>query len=76
MEVLKHGKFYKEMTCRACEAVIGYTDRDVEYKTMHDAYNNEVHETRSEFIYCPECGCRLVLSLKIDGVDREIRRDN
>ena len=32
-----------------------------------------VKETVTEFFYCPECGCRIVLSLKIDGVEREIR---
>ena len=67
MIILKHGKTYGEKDCLNCGAVIGYAERDVEHKTMHDAYNGNLHETSSTFIYCPECGCRLVLSLKIDG---------
>ena len=73
MEVVKHGESYKETTCEMCHATIGYTYRDVEHKVMHDAYNGKVKETITEFFYCPECGCRIVLSLKIDGVEREIR---
>ena len=73
MEVLKHGKTYAEIECAVCEAVVGYSYRDIEHKTMHDAVNEVVHETSTEFIYCPECGCRLVLSLKIDGISREAR---
>lgn len=76
MEILKHGKTYDERTCEDCGAHIGFSYRDIEHKTMHDAYNAEVHETITEFIYCPECGCRLVLSLKIDGVERETRRNS
>ena len=75
MKVLKHGDTYKETTCDMCKAVIGYSYRDIEHKIMHDAYNHTVKETISEFFYCPECGCRIVLSLKIDGVEREIRNN-
>lgn len=75
MKILKHGDTYKETTCDMCKAVIGYSYRDIEHKVMHDAYNNTVKETISEFFYCPECGCRIVLSLKIDGVEREIRNN-
>ena len=75
MEIIKHGKTYQEIECNSCKAVIGFSYRDIEHKVMRDAYNDQVHETVSEFIYCPECGCRLVLSLKIDGVDREIRNN-
>lgn len=73
MKILKHGDTYKETTCDMCKAVIGYSYRDIEHKVMHDAYNGDVKETVSEFFYCPECGCRIVLSLVIDGVKREIR---
>ena len=76
MEILKHGKTYAEIECADCEAIVGYSYRDIEHKTMHDAVNGVVHETSTEFIYCPECGCRLVLSLKIDGVSREVRGNN
>lgn len=74
MEILKHGETFKEIDCEICKAKIGYSNRDIEHTLAKDAYNGHIHETVSEFIYCPECGCRLVLSLKIDGVDREIRR--
>jgi len=76
MEILKHGNTYKTIECQDCGACVGYSYRDVEHKIMRDAYNHAIHETATEFIYCPECGCRLVLSLKIDGVDREIRENN
>lgn len=73
MEVINHGNTFKTITCEMCQAEIGYTYRDVEHKVMHDAYSGQVHETVTEFFYCPECGCRIVLSLKIDGAEREIR---
>jgi len=73
MKIIKHGRTYKEMSCENCKAELGYSYRDVEYKIANDAYNGHVHETVTEFVYCPECGCRIVLSLKIDGVEREIR---
>lgn len=76
MQILTHGATYREKECKDCGAIIGYSYRDVEHKTIRDAYNGSIHETTSEFIYCPECGCRLVLSLRIDGVSREIREDN
>lgn len=71
MEIVKHGNTYQTATCDMCSAVVGYTYRDVEHKIMHDAYQGKVRETISEFFYCPECGCRIVLSLKIDGVPHE-----
>lgn len=73
MEILKHGNTYKILECEMCKTQIGYSYRDIEHKILHDAYNGKVHETITEFIYCPECGCRIVLSLKIDGTTREIR---
>lgn len=75
MEIIKHGKTYQELECEMCKAQIGFTYRDIEHKIVNDAYNGTVHETITEFIYCPECGCRIVLSLKIDGVPREVRND-
>lgn len=76
MEITKHGNTYQELSCEMCGAHIGFSYRDIEHKIMHDAYNGQVRETISKFVYCPECGCRIVLSLKIDGVDREIRSTN
>ena len=73
MIVVEHGNTYKELECELCKAKIGYSYRDIEHKIAKDAYNGKVHETVTEFIYCPECGCRIVLTLRIDGVDREIR---
>ena len=75
MEIVKHGETYKTATCKMCNATIGYAYRDIEHKVEHDAYNGVVKETVAEFFYCPECGCRIVLSLKIDGVEREICSD-
>ena len=76
MNIIKHGKTYQELDCIMCNALIGVADKDIEHKIAHDAYDGAIHETITEFVYCPECGCRIVLSLKIDGVDREIRRSN
>ncbi len=73
MKIIEHGETYKEVTCEMCHARLGYSYRDIEHKIMHDAYNGKVKETVTEFFFCPECGCRIVLSLKIDGVPREIR---
>lgn len=73
MNIIKHGSTYKTIECEMCKAQIGYAYRDVEHKLLNDAYNGQVHETVTEFIYCPECGCRIVLTLKIDGIEREIR---
>lgn len=75
MEIIEHGSTYQELECEMCKAKIGFSYRDIEHKIVNDAYNGQVHETVSEFIYCPECGCRIVLSLKIDGVSREIRNN-
>lgn len=76
MQVLKHGNTYEELECQLCKAQIGYTQRDIEHSVMHDAYNGNTHETITEYLYCPECGCRIVLTLKIDGVEREIRKNH
>lgn len=75
MEILKHGNTYDTIQCEMCKAEIGFTHRDIEHKIVHDAYEGKVHETVTEFFYCPECDCRIVLLLKIDGVDREIRKN-
>lgn len=72
MKIIEHGETYKEVTCEMCHARLGYSYRDIEHKIMHDAFNGKVKETVTEFFFCPECGCRIVLSLKIDGVPREI----
>lgn len=76
MDIIKHGNTYEELECQLCHAQLGYTHKDIEHSIIHDAYNGLTHETITEYLYCPECGCRIVLSLKIDGVDREIRKDN
>ena len=73
MKIIEHGETYKEVTCEMCHARLGYSYRDIEHKIMHDAFNGKVKETVTEFFFCPECGCCIVLSLKIDGVPREIR---
>ena len=73
MQVIKHGNTYQELDCIMCGAVIGVAHKDIEHTVAHDAYSGAVHETITEFVYCPECGCRIVLSLSIDGVEREIR---
>ena len=73
MQVIKHGNTYQELDCIMCGALIGVADKDIEHTVAHDAYGGAVHETVTEFVYCPECGCRIVLSLFIDGVEREIR---
>ena len=52
---------------------IGVADKDIQHTVAHDAYSGAIHETVTEFVYCPECGCRIVLSLSIDGKQREIR---
>lgn len=73
MDIIKHGDTYQELNCQLCHAQLGYTHKDIEHSVMKDAYNGLTHETVTEYLYCPECGCRIVLSLKIDGVDRDIR---
>lgn len=72
MEIIKHGSTYQELECHICKAKLGYTHKDIQHSVMKDTYNGTVHETISEFLYCPECGGRIVLSLKIDGIDHEI----
>lgn len=76
MDIIKHGKTYQELDCMMCEAKIGVADKDIQHTIAHDAYGGGIHETVTEFVYCPECGCRIVLSLSIDGKQREIRRSN
>lgn len=73
MKIIEHGSTYQEMQCELCKAKIGFSAKDVEHKVMHDAYDGAIHETVTEFVYCPECGCRIVLSLIIDGASCEIR---
>lgn len=75
MEVIEHGKTFKTIKCNICRAEIGYTACDIEHTSVNDVYDKRVHTTKSDYIFCPECGCRLILSLTIDGVDREICRD-
>ena len=74
MEILKHGATYQEKHCDNCGADIGFSYRDIEHKTVRDVYNGTTHDTTTEFIYCPECGSRLVLTLMIDGQERPIQK--
>ena len=71
MEVLKHGKLYQERECQNCGCQIGFSYRDIEHTAVKDDYRGHLHETTTEFVYCPECGCRLVLKLRIDGEERK-----
>lgn len=72
MEIFKHGKTFAEKKCDNCGAELGFTYRDIEHKTMTDVYNGKTHTTTTDFIYCPECGSRLVLFLTIDGNEHRI----
>ena len=72
MKILKHGSTYQEKKCKNCEAEIGFSYRDIEHKFYTDSYNGAIHETSTDFIYCPDCGCRIVLTLRIDGQERKI----
>ena len=74
MEILRHGTTYQKIYCDNCNTEIGFSYRDIEHKIIRDVYNGTTHDTTTEFIYCPECGSRLVLTLMIDGQERPIQK--
>lgn len=52
IEIEKHGSYYYKETCPICGCIFHYTPNELGF-----SYDNigEENETRTEWIYCPEC---------------------
>lgn len=49
MEITKHGKTYKSITCPICECEFNITEKDIREK-----FGNNFR-----FVSCPECTCLI-----------------
>lgn len=52
IEIEKHGSYYYKETCPICGCIFNFDPHSLGF-----SYNNigEENETRTEWIYCPEC---------------------
>lgn len=69
--ILKHGKTYKEIICKYCDALIAYSEKDIEKTIEVDNYFGEWHDCSKEFFKCPECGQMIFTKVTIDGEVQE-----
>ena len=58
MEVLRHGKKYKEIECPECNALLAYNQTDVVQKYFLDESRNQYF---SDAVICPECGTQIII---------------
>lgn len=65
--VIKHGKEYCEIECKKCNAIIGYSKKDIKRKSRLIDCFGEPHSIYEEWIICPECGNKMYFTSKIDG---------
>ncbi len=54
MEIIKHGKTYKQVICTYCDAKIGYSIADIQ------KYGEVFGKGFFYYIECPECGNRIM----------------
>lgn len=65
--VLKHGKTYKVTTCKHCDAIVAYSQKDIRKTYSCDDYFGEIHDCSKEFFKCPECDEIIFTKVMIDG---------
>ena len=65
--VIVHGKEYNEIRCYKCNAIIGYSKKDIKRKNRLIDCFGEPHSLYEEWIVCPECGDKIYFTSKIDG---------
>ena len=56
MEIEKHGSYYYKETCPICGCIFNFNPHSLGF-----SYDNigEENETKTEWIYCPECAHKL-----------------
>ena len=57
MEVLKHGKWYRIVTCDKCECEFQFNVKETKTKFMEEFG----YFTNYTYIECPECDHRIIL---------------
>ena len=63
MIVLYHGNTYKEITCDNCNAILGYTNNDIDTRILKATIGNTVvNETYESYIVCPECKRKIIVN--------------
>lgn len=70
MEIIKHGKEYKEHTCDLCGCVFSYLPSDKKTNVRMDEVFSEWHYVHHEYIICPECHKQHSLIYLIDEEDQ------
>ena len=65
MQVIRHGikwsgDFPKKETCNKCKCVFLYDKKDVK-TTFYENLFSPPPEIAQDFIYCPECGEKIIL---------------
>ena len=64
MIVLYHGNTYKEITCDNCNAVLGYTNQDIDTRVSKAMIGNTVvSKTYTSYVACPECKCKITVNI-------------
>ena len=56
IKIEKHGSYYYKETCPVCNCIFNFDPHSLGF-----SYNNieEENETKTEWIYCPECAHKL-----------------
>ena len=69
MRVIKHGNTERNVTCEVCGALLAYCHDDIKHRFELDDYSfcGPIHSFSEEWIVCPECSHKIMLSLRIDG---------
>ena len=63
MIILYHGNTYKEITCDNCNAVLGYTNQDIDTRVSKLMIGNTVvSKIYNSYIACPECKCKITVN--------------
>ena len=63
MIILYHGNTYKEITCDNCNAVLGYTNQDIDTRVSKAMIGNTVvSKIYNSYIVCPECRRKITVN--------------
>lgn len=68
MEVVRHGHTYKEVECKNCNALLSYCESDIVKRSKcEEVFGGDWYSVNEEYVTCPECNKKIMLSLIIDG---------
>ena len=65
--LIKHGNTYTEIECNECNALLGYTKKDINRKENSFEIFGEINFATIKWVDCQECGNKIYLSYIING---------